>query len=343
MLGDEEEEDSDFEVESARGRRRGGATRAGAGRSASRRLGPSRSAGGVRRRDGRRGGGARRGQSRGTRSGPARTGSARRDPASLRPSSAFRKVLRGDEEAIKAAGAGIVGARVAVFSHSDENYHKVGRWAVVLRICGSGGGQQASTASVGVVQHQLAAGMGMVPPATSTSTCVCLLSRFPHFLLHLLHDVPTFLPPARPPPAAPPHPPTPPWLTHARRASWCSLTATTSGTRWHTMTAMRSGCPCRAKPSAGSPPGPARRAARASTAASCSSWVLRTAGWRRCPASARAGRRRREAPAAAAPARLPARRAMPAWAGRCEAAGAGRPRVLPPFLASRSHALKYSP
>lgn len=127
MLGEEEEEDSDFEVESARGRRRAGSTRAGAGRSASRRSGAARAAGGgVRRRDGRRGSGARRGSVRGVRSGGVRAGSARRDPASLRPSSAFRKVLRGDEEAIKAAGAGIVGARVAVFSHSDEQYHKVG-------------------------------------------------------------------------------------------------------------------------------------------------------------------------------------------------------------------------
>ena len=48
---------------------------------------------------------------------------ARRD--ATRPSAALRKVLRADEETVKAAGAGIVGARVAVFWHEDESYYKV--------------------------------------------------------------------------------------------------------------------------------------------------------------------------------------------------------------------------
>lgn len=136
MGAEEEEEDSDFEVESYRRGRRGGAITARTARStgtrSQRRGGGTRSVGS--RRDRRGTGSGRRGRpsqsAGGLRSAGGTPRFARRDSVpALRggPAAAAtaRKVLRADEETIKAAGAGIVGARVAVCRHDDDVFVKV--------------------------------------------------------------------------------------------------------------------------------------------------------------------------------------------------------------------------
>ncbi|PRW60087.1 Histone-lysine N-methyltransferase ATX2 [Chlorella sorokiniana] len=138
MGAEEEEEDSDFEVESYRRGRRGGAISARTARSTgtrSQRRGGG--GGGVRsvgtRRDRRTVGSGRRGRpsqsAGGVRSASGTPRFARRDSVpALRGGAAAvvaaRKVLRADEETIKAAGAGIVGARVAVCRHDDDVFAK---------------------------------------------------------------------------------------------------------------------------------------------------------------------------------------------------------------------------
>lgn len=145
MGAEEEEEDSDFEVESYRRGRRGGAISTRTARSTGTRS--QRRGGGVRsvgtHRDRRSMGSARRGRpsqsAGGLRSAGGTPRFARRDSApALRggpaaAAAAARKVLRADEETIKAAGAGIVGARVAVCRHDDDVFAKVGLAAGVAR------------------------------------------------------------------------------------------------------------------------------------------------------------------------------------------------------------------
>ncbi len=134
MGAEEEEEDSDFEVESYRRGRRGATVSARSARSAGTRS--QRRGGGVRsvgtRRDRRGGGSGRRGRpsQSGLRSAGGTPRFARRDSApALRggaaAATAMRKVLQADEETVKAAGAGIVGARVAVCRHDDDVFAKV--------------------------------------------------------------------------------------------------------------------------------------------------------------------------------------------------------------------------
>lgn len=126
-----EEEDSDFEVESYRNRRR---SRPGTGRNRSRRPGDSS------RRAGRKAT-----SSRHRRSGDSTRARSRREQSSR----SFRpKLVRSDDEAIKSAGSAIVGARVSVFWQDSEGHSRV-RLCWVLLDCSLQLLAQSSSSCVG--------------------------------------------------------------------------------------------------------------------------------------------------------------------------------------------------